>query len=78
MKATRVDPITFDAAGVAVITGVAQVNGCGEYPFTLKVKDNGEPGRGSDQFQLTAGYATMSQPLTTLTGGNIQFYKPCK
>jgi hypothetical protein len=77
MKATRVDPITFDA-GFAVITGVAQVNGRGDYRFTLKVKDNGEPGRGSDQFQLTSGYATMNQPLTTLTGGNIQFHKPCK
>ena len=78
MKATRVDPITFDAAGFAVVSGVAEVNGRDTYPFTVKVKDNGEPGRGSDQFQLISGYAPLNQPLTVLSGGNIKFHKPCK
>ena len=78
MKATRVDPITFDAAGFAVITGLAEVNGAGSYPFTAKVKDNGEPGKGRDQFELISGYPPLNQPLTVLSGGNIQFHKPCK
>lgn len=78
MKATRVDPITFDAAGFAVLTGVAEVNGRGEHSFVLKVRDGGEPGRGADQLMLTTSYAPLEQPLTTLSGGNIQFHKPCR
>lgn len=77
MKATVVDPMTFDADGFAVISGIAEVNGSGAYSFTVKLKDNGEPGR-NDQFALTTSYASLNQPVTTLSGGNIQFHKPCK
>jgi len=77
MKATQIDPMTFTADGFAVISGLATVNGAGTHTFTAKVKDNGEPGRGSDQFQLTSSHPAMNQVLTTLGGGNIQFHKPC-
>jgi hypothetical protein len=76
LKATAL-MTTFDAEGFAVITGTAQVNGSGSYSFTVRVKDNGEPGS-SDQFELSSNYATMNVPLTTISGGNIQFHKPCK
>jgi len=67
--------ISYDSDGFAVLTGTASLNGSGSYPFTVKVKDNGEPGRGTDQIALTS---VISQPLTFLAGGNIQFHKPCK
>jgi hypothetical protein len=77
LKATT-HTTSFDAAGFAAITGTAQVNGVSGYQFTVRVKDNGEPGRGSDQFELASTYASMNIPLTTLGGGNIQFHIPCK
>lgn len=67
--------ISYDTDGFAVLTGTATLNGSGSYPFTVKVKDNGEPGRGADQISLTS---VISHPLSTLAGGNIQFHKPCK
>lgn len=77
-KATTILSMTFDPAGFAVISGTGEVNGSGSYGFTVKVKDNGEPGRGSDQFALESSHPSINQPLTILGGGNIQFHKPCK
>ena len=75
LKATA-QTTTFDAAGFAVITGTAKVNGTGAYGFTVKVKDNGEPGS-NDQFELSSEYPAMNVLMTTIDGGNIQFHKPC-
>ena len=77
LKATTLTT-SFDADGFAVITGTAQVNGVGGHQFTVRVKDNGEPGRGHDQFELTSTAPGMNVPQTTLGGGNIQFHIPCK
>lgn len=77
LKATTLTT-SFDAAGFAVITGTAQVNGVGGHQFTVRVKDNDEPGRGNDQFELASTYPSMNVPQTTLGGGNIQFHMPCK
>src|SRR5207247_1209310 len=44
-KATSVEPLTFDATDTAVITGLGELNGAGNIPFKVLVKDNGEPGR---------------------------------
>jgi hypothetical protein len=79
LKATSLKT-TFDADGFAVITGVAQVNGNGPFDFTAKLKDNGEPGKGVDQFSLTTipSHPSFEVPQTTLGGGNVQFHKPCK
>jgi hypothetical protein len=75
LKATA-QTTTFNAAGFAVITGTAQVNGTGGYRFTVKLKDNGEPGS-NDQFELSSDYPTLNVLMTTINGGNIQFHKPC-
>ena len=76
MKAVGV-MMTFTAEGVAEISGVAEVDGAGNYPFTARLKDNGEPGRGSDIFGLTSGHPAFNVPEQPITGGNIQFHRPC-
>lgn len=76
MKATGLTT-AFDPEGFAVVTGTAQVNGAGNDEFTVRVKDNGEPGRG-DQFELSSSHPSMNIPLSTLGGGNLQFHKPCR
>ena len=77
MKATALTT-TFDAEGFAVVMGSAQVNGGGAYEFMVRIKDNGEPASGSDQFELSSSYPSMNVTLTTLGGGNLQFHKPCR
>ena len=74
-KATLVNALTFDATGAAVVTGVGDFNGASSTPFEVLVKDNGEPGRNTDMFELVLP-TKLSQ--ITLSGGNIQFHKPCK
>jgi hypothetical protein len=81
LKATALETTagTVDDEGFAVITGSAQVNGESGYSFIAKLKDNGEPGKGIDQFSLEVPtHPDLNVPLTTLSGGNIQFHKPCK
>lgn len=75
MKATSL-ATTFDGTFM-VVSGMATVNGSGSHAFTVRVRDNGEPGRGADQFQLTSSHGAMNFPMGTLGGGNIQFHKPC-
>ncbi len=77
LKATSLKPMTFDAGGIAVITGDALVNGTVPATFEARLKDNGEPGKGVDQFSLTSSHESFNVPMTTLGGGNIQFHKPC-
>jgi hypothetical protein len=77
LKATRVWT-TFTADGFANITGTAQVNGVGSFEFTARLKDNGEPGRNIDDFELTSTHPGANQPPSKIAGGNIQFHKPCR
>lgn len=77
MKAT-VQRMTFATDGVAEIVGMAQVNGEDGYSFTARLKDNGEPGRGADMFALTSSHPNFNVSDQPITGGNIQFHRPCK
>lgn len=55
------------------ITGLAQVNGVGSYPFVVYVEDNGEPGEGTDVFKISLPTYTYSNG-GILNGGNIQIH----
>lgn len=55
------------------ITGLAQVNGVGSYPFVVYVEDNGEPGKGIDVFNISLPTYTYSNG-GILNGGNIQIH----
>ena len=68
---------TFTPDGYATITGTALVNGITSVTFTLRLKDNGEPGR-NDRFSLSAMHPSFMVLETTIDGGNIQFHKPKK
>ena len=57
-----------------VITGIAQVNGAGNYPFEVYVEDNGEPGKGIDVFKISLPTYPYSNGAI-LSGGNIQIHK---
>jgi hypothetical protein len=76
LKATRI-ATTFTTEGVAEITGVGQVDGQGEHSFTVRLKDNGEPGHGADMFGLTSSHPSFNVADGTIAGGNIQFHRPC-
>lgn len=58
--------------GQATFTGTADVNGYPGHTFTAIVQDNGEPGEGTDRFEISldTGYAVGG----VLTGGNIQIH----
>ncbi len=55
------------------ITGLAQVNGAGSYPFVVYVEDNAEPGKGADVFMISLPTYPYSNG-TILSGGNIQIH----
>lgn len=55
------------------ITGLAQVNGNGSYPFVVYVEDNGEPGKDTDVFKIDIPTYPYSNG-TTLNSGNIQIH----
>jgi parallel beta-helix repeat protein len=55
------------------ITGLAQVNGVGSYPFVVYVEDNGEPGKGIDVFNISLPTYKYSNGAI-LSGGNIQIH----
>lgn len=56
-----------------VITGLAQVNGIGSYPFVVYVEDNAEPGVGTDVFNISLPTYPYSNGAV-LSGGNIQIH----
>lgn len=57
------------------IKGTCQINGSGNYAYTVVVTDNGEPGINDTFSLITNGYNASG----TLRGGNIQLHKqkPC-
>jgi protocatechuate 3,4-dioxygenase beta subunit len=55
------------------ITGLAQVNGAGSYPFVVYVQDNAEPGVGADVFRIVLPTYPYSNGAV-LSGGNIQIH----
>jgi hypothetical protein len=58
------------------ILGSADVSGTAE-SYEAEVADNGDPGRGVDQFQLKLNGA-VAAPAALLGGGNIQLHKACQ
>jgi len=78
VKGTGVTAYTSDPDPIAnpntrIIQGTADIDGeSGTY--TVKVTDNGEPGRG-DVFMISLSNEYMAGG--TLDGGNIQLHKPC-
>ena len=70
--------------GAATFTGQARVNGVAGFRFTVVVRDDGEPRRGTDSFQILiegpAGFDYDSNDFNSdgglLRGGNIQFRFP--
>ena len=56
-----------------VITGLAQVNGAGSYPFVVYVEDNAEPGKGTDVFKISLPTYPYSNGAI-LSSGNIQIH----
>ncbi|MCK4827817.1 hypothetical protein KA005_69455 [bacterium] len=65
--------ITMDKTK-GVITGLAQVNGAGSYPFEVYIEDNGEPGKGTDVFRINLPTYPYSNG-DVLSFGNIQIHK---
>lgn len=57
-----------------VITGLAEVNGEGAYPFMAYVEDNGEPGMGTDVFRIELPTYSYSNG-DILSFGNVQIHK---
>ena len=64
-----------------IITGTARINGTDGFTYMVEVTDNGEPGRGIDEFSITlsnglefyeAGSNYGDGPIA---GGNIQLHK---
>jgi hypothetical protein len=72
LRSTSIDSAEWDDAAQAVIVhGHATVNGSGSYLFTVRLDDNGEPGRSDlyDMQSLCSGSGNM-------TSGNLQYHLP--
>ena len=71
-KALNVQVVLCSDDGTeAEIYGLGTVNGLGEHPYRIRLRDDGEPGTG-DMYGITipsAGYASGDRPLE---GGNVQ------
>lgn len=76
VKSTEIDSVATTTDGkIGVITGIAQVNGAGSFPFTVYVEDNGEPGKGVDVFEISLPtYPYSSGAPLVLSSGNIQIH----
>jgi hypothetical protein len=73
VKSTSITAVVVEANNTcAQIFGTATVNGAGPFDFRLRVCDFGEPGKGSDTFEIivTDGYTRGG----TLSGGNIKIH----
>jgi hypothetical protein len=72
LRSTSIDSAEWDDGGQAVIVhGHGTVNGKGDYVFTVRLDDNGEPGRSDlyDMQSLCSGSGNM-------TSGNLQYHLP--
>jgi hypothetical protein len=71
VKSTAITSVTV-TGGCATILGTAKVNNTPGFGFQVDVCDNGEPGQGTDTFNIV-----MSDGYTaggTLGGGNVQIH----
>jgi hypothetical protein len=72
LRSTSIASAEWDDGNQAVIVhGYGTVNGKGNYAFTVRLDDNGEPGRGDlyDMQSLCSGSGNM-------TSGNLQYHLP--
>ncbi len=75
IKSIQIDTVKiYSDKKKGVITGLAQVNGAGSYPFKVYVEDNGEPGKGTDVFKISLPTYPYSNGAV-LSSGNIQIHK---
>jgi parallel beta-helix repeat protein len=80
LKSTSIDWLTISSVS-AQFQGTGTINGEGLYTFRVQAKDNGEPGAGSDHFDIKIweGTDTEADPYhkakNVLSGGNIQVHK---
>lgn len=80
LKSTTIDWLVISGVS-AQFQGTATINGEGLYTFRVTAKDNGEPGVGSDEFDIRIweGTDTEADPLhkakNIIAGGNIVVHK---
>ncbi len=82
MKVKATSITTYEMGPTATsrhFEGSAEVDGAGDYTYSVDVADNGEPGRGADTFSITLkkNGKVVYQAGNHLAGGNIQLHKPC-
>lgn len=72
-------PVEGAEATTRQMTGIASVNGAGDYPFNAILTDGGAIGTGADMFELTVGNdgeTAVSEPSytvqSTVQSGNLQ------
>jgi hypothetical protein len=75
IESTEINTVTETAPCETTIGGVATVNGTPGFPFTVRIKDNGEPGKDNDEFEIHAGGYTNADHI--INGGNIQHHPNC-
>ena len=79
LKSTSIDWLTISSVS-AQFQGTGTINGDGLYTFRVQAKDNGEPGAGTDHFDIKIwnGTDTEADPYhkakNTISGGNIQVH----
>jgi hypothetical protein len=76
IQSTEITNVSETALCETTITGLADVNGTPGVEFVVRIKDNGEPGKDNDEFQIQAG--TYTNADTILNGGNIQHHPNCR
>jgi hypothetical protein len=72
VKSTAVTSVIVSGSCAQVI-GTATVNGAPGFGFEVNVCDNGEPGKGTDTFNIVMSDAYSASG--TLGGGNVQIHK---
>jgi len=79
LKSTSIDWLTISSVS-AQFQGTGTINGDGLYTFRVKAKDNGEPGAGTDHFDIKIwnGTDTEADPYhttkNTISGGDIEVH----
>ena len=80
LKSTSIDWLVISSVS-AQFQGTATKKGKGPFTFRIKVKDNGESGVGTDEFDIKIGEGTDTEgdpfhkTRNILAGGNIRVHK---
>jgi len=76
IESTQITNVVDTAACETTIYGVATVNGTPGFEMIVRIKDNAEPGKDSDEFEIHAGGYSNTDLI--LNGGNIQHHPNCR